>query len=124
MKIARYILWYLAGTAGLKLHMKGATGSESVELLSYTDADYAADYAADKCTRKSVSGTLMLVVGMPVGWQVKQQSFVALSTAEAEFVSAAMGVKELLGVKNLLDKIGVGVKMPMRMMMENQAAIK
>ena len=35
----------------------------NVELMSYTDADYA----ADKSTRKSVSGALMLVAGMPVG---------------------------------------------------------
>ena len=120
MNITRRILRYLAGTAGLKLHMKRATGCENVELLSYTDADYA----ADKSTRKSVSGALMLVAGMPVGWQVKQQSSVVLSTAETEFVSAAMGVKELLVVKNILDKIELSVKMPMRMMIDNQAAIK
>ena len=67
MKMARHILRYLARTVGLKLHIKGSTGCESVELLIYTNAGYA----ADKSTRKSVSGALMLVTGMPVGWQVK-----------------------------------------------------
>ena len=38
----------------------------------------------------------------------------AHSTAEAESVSAAMVLKELLGVDNLLCEIGVTAKMPMR----------
>ena len=70
-----------------------------------------------------ISSTVLLVDGMPVGWQVKQQSAVALSTAEAEFVAAAVGAKELLGIKNLLREIDVSVKLPMQMMVDNQAAI-
>uniref|UniRef100_A0AAV1UHE8 Polyprotein n=1 Tax=Peronospora matthiolae TaxID=2874970 RepID=A0AAV1UHE8_9STRA len=61
---------------------------------------------------------------MTIGWQVKQQSSVALSTAEAEFVAAAVGAKELLGVKKLLRQMNVSVKLTMQMMVDNQAAIK
>jgi hypothetical protein len=120
MKIARRILRYLAGTAAAKLHMGSGTDTTEVTVTSYTDADYA----ADKATRKSVSGAMLLVQGMAVGWQVKQQSAVALSTAEAEFVAAAVGGKELLGIRNLLTEIGVQVALPMTMKMDNQAAIK
>ena len=66
----------------------------------------------------------MLVETMPIGSQVKQQSAVALFTAEVEFVAAAVGAKELLGVKNLLKEMNVSVSLPMRMMVDNQAAIK
>ena len=48
----------------------------------------------------------------------------ALSTAEAEFVAAAVGAKELMRVKNLLEAMNVSMSLPMRMMVDNQAAIK
>ena len=50
---------------------------------------------------------------------MKQQSALTLSTAEAEFDAAAVGDKELLGVKNLLEKMNVSVSLPMNMMVEN-----
>uniref|UniRef100_A0AAV1UJE3 Reverse transcriptase Ty1/copia-type domain-containing protein n=1 Tax=Peronospora matthiolae TaxID=2874970 RepID=A0AAV1UJE3_9STRA len=95
--------------------MGGASSANEVKLTRYTDADYA----ADKATRKSISGSVLLVDGMPVGWQVKQPSSVALSNAEAEFVVAAVVAKELLCVKNLLRKMNVSVKLPKQMIMDN-----
>ena len=55
---------------------------------------------------------------------MKQQSDVALPTAEAESVAADVGVKELLGVRNLLEEVGVHVELPMSAYVDNQAAIK
>ena len=59
-----------------------------------------------------------------MAWQLKQQSSVALSTAEVEFVAAAVGVKELLGVCNLLEEVGVHVELPMSAYVDNQTALK
>ncbi|OWZ03883.1 Copia protein [Phytophthora megakarya] len=61
---------------------------------------------------------------MTVGWQVKQQTTLALSKAEAEFVAAAIRVRELLGLKNLINEIGLEVEVPIGVMMDNQEAIK
>uniref|UniRef100_A0AAV1VL30 Polyprotein n=1 Tax=Peronospora matthiolae TaxID=2874970 RepID=A0AAV1VL30_9STRA len=61
---------------------------------------------------------------MPVGWQVENQYSVALSTAESKFVAADFGAKELLGVKNCFREMNVSVKLPIQMMVDNQAAIK
>ena len=91
-----------------------------MQLTSSSDKDYA----ADKFTRKSISIAVLIVDGMPVGWQVKQQSAVALSTAEAEFVAADVGAKKIQGVKNILQVLNVSVKLPMQMIVDNQAAIK
>ena len=44
----------------------------------------------------------------------------ALSTAEAEFVAAAMGAKEILGVKNLLEEMSVSLSLPLRMMVDTK----
>ncbi|GMF44370.1 unnamed protein product [Phytophthora fragariaefolia] len=106
--------------AAAKLHMGGESGNTTVEVTRYTDADFA----ADKNTRKSVSGALVTVGGAPFGWQVKQQSRVALFAAEAEFAAVAVGATEVLGITNLLIEIGVQVKLPMNMIMDNPAAIK
>ena len=57
MKISRLILRYLAGTAGLGLHMKGTAGCGNVMLNSYIDAEFA----ADNSTGNSVSWELVLV---------------------------------------------------------------
>ena len=48
----------------------------------------------------------------------------ALSTAEAEFVSAAIGGAEVLGIKELVMEIGVQVKTPVVLEIDNQAAIQ
>ncbi|POM59010.1 Hypothetical protein PHPALM_36259 [Phytophthora palmivora] len=119
-KLAKRIMRYLAGTASLKFHLGSGINTEDVVVSAYTDADYA----ADKQSRKSVSGSVILVNGMTVGWLVKQQTSVALSTAEAEFVAAAVGVREALGIRNLLEEIGLSVALPVRVMIDNQAAIK
>ena len=61
--------------------MKG----EVVRVEAFSDADYA----ADKTNRKSVSGGVLMVDGMIVGWLCKKQKYVALSSMEAEFVAAS-----------------------------------
>ena len=47
-----------------------------------------------------------------------------MSTAEAEFVAASYGAKEILGLRNLLMEINVKVVLPMTMYVDNQAAIR
>uniref|UniRef100_A0AAV1V4Q8 Uncharacterized protein n=1 Tax=Peronospora matthiolae TaxID=2874970 RepID=A0AAV1V4Q8_9STRA len=56
---------------------------------------------------------------MPVSWQVKQQSAAVQYTVEDEFVEAAVGVKELIGGRKLLEEIGVQVELPMKALVYN-----
>ncbi|GMF15396.1 unnamed protein product [Phytophthora fragariaefolia] len=117
MRIARY----LAGSVALKLHMNEDQASNlPINLVCYTDADFA----GDNLDRKSVSGAVFSVNGMIVGWACKKQSAVALSTAEAEFVAASCGGQELLGLKELLSEIAMQLKLPLTLFMDGQAAIK
>ena len=62
--------------------MKG----EGVLVEAFSDAD---GFAANKINRKSVSGGVLMVDGMIVGWLCKKQKYVALSSMEAEFVAAS-----------------------------------
>ncbi|GAB9471215.1 unnamed protein product, partial [Globisporangium polare] len=120
-KLAKRIARYLKGTKGLKLRMDAmASGREPLTLESYSDADYA----ADKADRKSLTGGVVLMNGMPVSWICKKQGGVSLSTMEAEFVAASETGRELLGIREMLMEVGAVVVTPMPMGVDNQAAIK
>uniref|UniRef100_A0AAV1V6E9 Reverse transcriptase Ty1/copia-type domain-containing protein n=1 Tax=Peronospora matthiolae TaxID=2874970 RepID=A0AAV1V6E9_9STRA len=90
-RLAKKIAKYLKDTKGLKFIMherKDAIKDDGVLVEAYSDADYA----ADKTDRKSVSGGVMMVAGMVVGWLCKKQKCVALSTMEAEFPGSILHV--------------------------------
>lgn len=53
--------------------------------------------------RKSVSGDVLCLNGMIIGWMCRfQQVSVALSTKDAESLAASMVTPDLLGLKELL----------------------
>ncbi|CAI5705568.1 unnamed protein product [Peronospora effusa] len=91
-----------------------------VRITCFTDADFA----GDRKDRKSVSAVVIMVNGATVRWHCKKQSAVAVSTAEAEFVAAAAGGQEVLGLKELFSELGLQVKTPIVLAMDNQVAIK
>ncbi|OWZ16104.1 Methylmalonate-semialdehyde dehydrogenase [Phytophthora megakarya] len=94
-KLAKRIARYLAGSLDLRFHMVEDQPITSViDLVCYTDADFG----GDREDRKSVSGAVLCMNGLVVGWTCKKQSSVSLSTAEAEFVAASTAA--ILQVKN------------------------
>ncbi|CAI5725764.1 unnamed protein product [Peronospora destructor] len=120
-KLAKRVARYLKGTKTMKINMKPSDGRcASTKLESYSDADFA----ADKNDRKSLTGGIILLNGMAVGWSTKKQGGVSLSTMEAEFVAASEVARELLGVREMLNEIGMALELPMLMHVDNQAAIR
>jgi hypothetical protein len=65
------------------------------ELLEYSDVDYA----GCKVDRKSTSGTCQFLGGTLVSWSLKKQKFVALFTAEVEYVAAGNYCAQLLWMR-------------------------
>ena len=63
------------------------------ELIGYSDSDYA----GCKVERKSTSGICQLLGRSLVSWSSKKQNNVALSTAEAEHISAVVVVHKFFG---------------------------
>ena len=103
LKLSKRIARYLKGTLRYKLCMKLAKISDGkLQLESYSDADFA----ADKSDRKSLTGKIVSMKGMPMSWTAKTQGGVSLSTIEAEFVAASEQVRELLGIREMLCEIG------------------
>lgn len=85
VKAAKRVLRYLSGT---KDH--GITLGGKLDLAAYCDSDFA----GDRDNRKSTSGHVILYGG-PISWYSKQQSTVALSTAEAEYISMSECARSL-----------------------------
>jgi len=105
MRAANGVLRYLCGTTRL-----GVAYGISEPLQGYVDAAWAGD--ADG--RRSTTGFIFTVNGGPVAWASKWQSTVASSTAEAEYMAAAMATKEALWLRKLLGVLGVdGQAVPM-----------
>jgi hypothetical protein len=83
-----------------------------------------ADWAGDVDDRKSTSGCVVLLAGNVVSWSSKKQATVALSTAEAEYMAMSAAVQEGKWLAQLLREIGCAPQLPMRVLCDNQAAIR
>lgn len=92
---------------------------DHLKVEGYTDADWAG--SADD--RKSTSGYFTFVGGNLVTWRSKKQPVVARSSAEAEYRGMALGVCELLWLRNLLTDLGFKPKREMNLHCDNQSAI-
>jgi hypothetical protein len=88
-------------------------------LIGYSDSDYA----GCKIDRKSTSGTCQLLGISLVSWSSRKQNSVALSTAEAEYVSAGSCCAQLLWMKQTL--LDYGVKFDCTpLLCDNESAVK
>ena len=83
-------------------------GKGALNLQGYCDADMAGDLD----TRKSTSGYIFTVAGGAVSWCSKLQKIVALSTTEAEYISATEASKEAIWLSRLGEDLGMSVSTP------------
>ncbi len=105
-------------TLGLKICPIGDKDMPWV-LVMFCDSDYA----GDTDTRKSVSGYILFVKGVPVAWRSKAQSTVTLSSSEAEWISLSEAVKEIMFVLQLLQTMKIKVQLPVTVLVDNVGAI-
>jgi hypothetical protein len=89
------------------------------ELVGYSDSNYA----GCKVERKSTSGTCQLLGRSPVSWSSKKQNSVALSTAEAEYISVSSCCTKILWMKATLNDFGIKFKQ-VSLLYDNESAIK
>ena len=97
----RWAISYLKGIHGDQgITFRGAAG---FNLHAYCDSDWAG--CPD--TRRSTSGYVVMFAGAAVSWISKRQPTVALSSAEAEYVTACLAAQEVQWIRQLLAEIGV-----------------
>ena len=83
----------------------GVLYCKNVNFEAYCDSDYA----GGKDTRKSTSGLVCKYANAAITWQSKRQQYGAISTDEAEYVSACLATKEIIWLMILFndDKMDV-----------------
>ena len=81
------------------------------------------DYAKDPDTRRSKSGWTATLNGAPYVRRTQKQPFVTMSVTEAELTAAAACAQDMLFGMNVLTELGLKVKMPMILRMDNRGAV-
>lgn len=113
---AKRVLRYLKGTRDVGLKYAG----NNTTVQCYVDADWAGDVA----TRKLTTGMVIKMGEAAILWNRMRQSCVALSTAEAEYMALAHGVRECLWLSSFMKEAGLKEEMrPIQVWSDNQSAI-
>jgi len=71
----------------LKAGLRYKRTTHEVAITGYVDADFAGNVD----TRKSLTGYVFTFFGIAISWKANQQSVVALSTTEVEYMALAEG---------------------------------
>lgn len=120
-KAAKHTLRYLKGTCsdGITYARLPSSHPHANKLFGYSDSDWAA--CVD--TRKSVGAYVLFLNGGPVSWRSKQQTSVALSTCEAEFMAASKASTEALWLRRILAGLGCVQRTCTPLYEDNRAAL-
>lgn len=112
-KAGKRILRYLSATKTYGLvYTKGNSESEGM---------CDADWGGDRQTRRSVSGFVFFHSNNPIAWYSRKQNCVALSSMEAEYISAGSAAQELVNLKGVLSEFGE--LQPVTLRIDNLSAI-
>ena len=114
-----YLVAYLKTTRSQKLVFSGDYKG-LYELFGLGDASYA------NCplTRRSIGGYVLYYFGCPILASCKKQTVVALSSMEAEFMTAFELVKAIVYITALLTGAKLPVRRPVPVLEDNEAAIQ
>ncbi|GJP86663.1 hypothetical protein CLOP_g16659 [Closterium sp. NIES-67] len=93
--------------------------SHKVQLVGFSDADYAGDSAS----RRSHSGYVFCLNGAAISWQSKRQPVVALSTTESEYISLCQCIQEGVWLRRLFGEFGHDHAGGVPVFVDNQSAI-
>ncbi|GJX82733.1 hypothetical protein Tco_0332214 [Tanacetum coccineum] len=115
LETVKRIFHYIKGTTHLGLcYLKGS----DIETIIYADSDYAGDYL----DRKSPSGICTFMGCCLTSWFSKMQTALAISTTEAEYVSAKKACQQVLWMKQALIDYGISLD-DIPIMCDNKGAI-
>ena len=111
-------LRYCQGTKDFMLTYRR---SDNLEVVGYTDADFAG--CVD--SRKSTSGYIYTLAGGAISWKSSKQSLVAASTMQAEFVACYEATGQAVWLKNFIPGLKVidSITEPITLYCDNQSAV-
>ena len=117
-RAAKKVLRYLQGT---KDHMLTYRRTSNLEVVGYSDSDYA----GCKDTRKSIFVYLFLLDDRAISWKSGKQSVIATSTMEAEFIACFEATVQSLWLRNFFNGLSImcTIAKQMSIYCDNAAAV-
>jgi hypothetical protein len=122
---------YVIITEYLELKLKPNTRESNFNIEGTTDgADLTelegisnSEYRADEETRISVFGWNLYFCGAFIAWKSKASNSVTLLSTEAEYIALSEITKEIMFVKQVIETMGIGMKLPFIVQIDNVGAI-
>jgi hypothetical protein len=119
-KELRRLMKYVVDTKWKGLKMVPDMNKEDVwSIKGFSDSDYC----ADKETRRSITGFIIYLMGVPISWKSKGQRGVVLSTTEAEYVAVSETTREIKFIMQVLESMSLKVDYPITVHVDNVGAI-
>lgn len=110
------VMKYLAGTSKFGMWFSQDAG---VNLEGFTDSDWGGSLV----DRKSTSGMCFRIGSSVIAWGSKKQDAVALSTTEAEYITATSAACQLVWLRRIMSDFGKEVMNSSVLWCDNQSAI-
>jgi hypothetical protein len=118
-RAVHHLFRYLQGTKDAKLvYRRDAFDAQQI-FATFCDADHA----GNPDNMRSTGGYALLIAGGAVSWSSRLMPILALSTTEAEYISAVEAAKEMIWMRQLLSEFGYTLKQPSPLQIDNQSAI-
>ena len=118
MTDADHVLRYLHGR-----YEKGILFSRGIKHANLLWGWVDADWAGDTDTRRSHTGFVLMFNDGPISWKSRRQDSVALSTSEAEYMTASEGGKKVVYIRVILQDFGFPQKGPTNPHEDNLASV-
>ena len=117
-KAAKRVLRYLQRT---KNYMLIYIKSEKLEIIGYSDSDFAGCIDS----RKSTSGYIYLLAGGAISWKSAKQTLIASSTMAAEYIACYEVSNHGNWLKNFAMSLKVvqGIERPLKLYCDNQSTV-
>jgi len=104
---------------GLKIKPMINDANDAWSIMVFSDSNYARD--AETCV--SVTGFCIFLLRVPICWQRKGQRSVTLSLSKAKYVALSEAAKEVKFVAQVMMSMGIPVKFPIIVRVNNVGAI-
>ena len=117
-RAAKKVMRYLQGTKDYMLMYKR---THSLEVIGYSDADFAG--CVD--SRKSTFGYIFKLADGAESWRSAKQTLTATSTMEAEFVSCFEASSHGVWLKSFISRLRIvdSISRPLKLYCDNSAAV-
>ncbi|KAI3509130.1 hypothetical protein L1887_24156 [Cichorium endivia] len=110
------ILRFVKGTIN---HGITYTKCDKQSLIGFSDSDFG----GNKDDSKSTSGYIFNIGSGAISWQSKKQNVVALSSAEAEYISLSLAGCQALWLRSILNDLKWTQVVPTKLYCDNRSAI-